>query len=266
MKALVLFYEGAHDQWFLYRILILLKFKHLSPVIKEMIYPLNEYVSNTIRDHPNDELKVEQLRPAVPMLMIRADQNQLVVLYSMDGNTDFRNVKRTINVFSAYQRSVHMDKRKTSKVESFSFMFFTDADEKGVEYQVNRFKSNLSSSLDGLDELQHNLIFRNSTFSIGCYIFSHPNGFGNLEDITLPLFEEGYELMFQEVKEFLRKHGNLNDKLEKKATLGVVGQLENPGASNAVHIQKSILLTEDKLKAHLQSQEIISLLERILND
>jgi hypothetical protein len=266
MNALVVFYEGVHDLRFLGRVLKTLGYEHHSPKIKDMIYPLNEYVRTTLREYASDEMKVEQPYPPVPTLMKREQDNHLIILYSMRGNTDYRHVKQTIHVFNAYLRTLRLKQELHVKIESFAYLFFKDADTEGISFQVERFKKELkemSHVLPAIEHLEHNQIVESGGQAVGFYVFSHSDGLGNLEDIIIPLFEEGNEDMFQEARGFLKKYGTLQERHEKKAALGIVGQLENPGAANGVHIQKSTLLTTEKLAAHRQSQEIASILERM---
>lgn len=89
----------------------------------------------------------------------------------------------------------------------------------------------------------------------GSYIFEDGSGKGRLEDIILPMMENGNDDVAMCAKAFVEKRTSFilfqtvkPTSYPQKARVGVMGQLEKAGSANPAIIEQSSYLTKEKIK------------------
>lgn len=264
MKNLVLFCEGVHDVAFLYRLFKAVGFKGYSKPMNQLPSPLNKYYVNQMKNHPYEEMNSSGKLPNLPAMLKKEDL--FVQIYAMDGETNHGPIKKIIQDFIDFTSGPD-DVSFVVGPEAItcsSFMFFYDADDKGIEYKVNLIKKNFEESIIGINKISHKGIIQENNSLFGCYIFTKDDHFGKLEDITLPLMRLGHENMFDNVKLFLESHDSYipsnKKKHHDKSIIGIAGQLKEPGLSNYVIIKQADYLTDQKIQNFDKCQEIIEYL------
>lgn len=214
-------------------------------------------------------------------------ENNLLLIYSLNGES--RSDKR-IKLIEAFNILNTTDENEIQVMDdtSVSFLYFFDADDKGTAQRRTEVNDELSrvfkdkfSPIDTISEIK--LI---DNISFGLYVFTeHGQDIGKLEDVLLPMMEEGNEDIFIEARQFSSIHEGtklyqgqveyqndtniikkvFNEKYHpKKSLIGTIGQLEKSGKSNTVCISDSKYLNEDKLTTNNACNQIISFIKKAL--
>ena len=137
---------------------------------------------------------------------------------------------------------------------NFRFIYFFDADSKGI----TRREDEINSELDLSNKLKHNKINTIDSYEWGCYVFHKDKDSGDLEDILLDLMRPNNESIFTDSIAFLEKNKlnenrqkeficNATDEKykerikfkEKKSIISIAGQLQFSGMNNSVIIANS---------------------------
>ncbi|MBL0687051.1 MAG: hypothetical protein JJV94_04405 [Sulfurospirillum sp.] len=144
---------------------------------------------------------------------------------------------------------------------NFRFLYFFDADDKGISTRVKEINEELKLN----DKLSHSEIKEIDSCEWGCYIFHKDKDSGDLEDIILDLMKPNNETIFNNSSSFLTNNP-LDEKRcrrfkEKKSIISIAGQLQFSGVNNSVIISKSDYITCTDISDNEQCQEIIKLFQ-----
>ena len=270
MRALIVLCEGIHDIAFLYRVLKTKGFKSYSKKIKDMPSPLNNYFSNTLKNRNYEELNLESIKPPLPTIMKKDDF--LILFYPLGGDSKVDSAKEIIKNYLDF---IVNDDEPTFgediEIDNFSFSFFYDSDNKGIEKRVNEIKNNFRDIFNQIDNLTHNSVIKVDNLKIGCFIFSDSNNFGKLEDILFPLMQKDNEKIFEDSKKFIDNYYDKNrvrkpEHFDKtKSIISICGQLQNSGASNYVTIRHSDYINGEKIEALESSKNIINFFDKFID-
>ena len=276
MKEIILsLCEGPHDVAFIYRILRVCGFNHYNNRIEDFPSPIGEFLKKEAHKENLEQLTLEELRQGLLPSNAMSRGESLVLLYSLGGDTSKPQRKRLIDTIRSFSPEGHDAKEFTLGEEaSYKVLYFYDADKKGVGERLNEIASELteffSTEIDAFAE--NGTCARIGGMTIGAYIFADDQGKGTLENILLPLMRLNNEEIFESADNFIDTHhdpGRMcrlkirmsadgkptekrdtkNRKFDRsKSLIGIVGQLQNPGATNQVTIQHSDFLNLDKIQ------------------
>lgn len=222
--------------------------------------------------------------------MIIEKENQLMVLYSMGGDSKKNERLELVKKFIPSKTQDEMEEIPVSEeAVELSFIYVLDADDKGIADRLADVSSEMSS-IDGVDQVmlsENGTTINRESYSIGAFIFAEEGTeTGKLEDILLPLMKEDNEVIFEDAYKYLEDHRSEkrmkrlklkfdsekpNEEREnkkkkyypEKSLIGVAGQLQNSGASDTVTIRHSDYLTLAKILKNKQCCEISSFFKKI---
>lgn len=294
MKNNVLFIlaEGDHDIAFIYRILKANGFKTHHKKIKEYNEPLSSLFQSDILNISITEANIMAAKSRfLPYrIMISDNKKNTIVLYSIGGDSKDKNriaILKTLNAFN-------QDDEDDLSIQAYpntdmSVLYFFDADNKGTHFRMKQIKEEL---VKAFPNFTFNKTYNPSTFhsiedmKIGAFIFSKQDDTGMLEDILLPLMQEGNNDIFEAAEIFLAINKTCNlykGKLKyneddtsilkkvgsdtyshNKSLIGTVGQLQKSGKSNTVCISDADYITESKIKGNATCIEIIDLIKTVM--
>ena len=174
MKTFVVFCEGPHDVYFLYRILKKIGFRSYEKKVKDMPSPLNKYFPIQIKEHKYEEHNLKEFLLMLPFMMYKEDQ--LLLLYAINGDSRDDKIKKTITTFIDFPlKEGEIGFTKGNNISEISFIFFYDADDKGIDPRVQSLKSRLSTLFSDSHKIEHGkYLICESHSNIGCYIFADP--------------------------------------------------------------------------------------------
>ena len=168
--------------------------------------------------------------------------------------------------------------------------YLFDADEIGTNARMNQIKGELEKVFP---DFTFAPAYSASTFhtiedmKIGAYIFrEEDNDIGMLEDVLLPLMQDGNDDIFEAAETFLAVNHTcelFNGKLKyteenepklfkvngkkyfhRKSLIGTVGQLQKSGSSNVVCISQADYLNDEKIKVNKTCNEIVDLIKTVM--
>lgn len=136
-----------------------------------------------------------------------------------------------------------------------TFVYEFDADEEGVEARLKQVTQEIKQIDEAFQGIKENGSYVESAgIRWGAYIFEDGSGKGRLEDIILPMMEQGNDDVASYAKDFVDKRGTFKlfqtvkpTPYPQKARVGVMGQLEKAGSANPAIIELSSYLTEEKI-------------------
>ncbi len=294
-QIIIILCEGPHDVAFICRILKVNGFRSNESVkLGSYPKPINDILKSEFEKTNVEELNLQEIRNSLlPSNTLILDEKH-VFLYSMGG--DSKRVVRQ-NLLKTF-RSLIPDEGEISAIPentNLSILYFLDSDEKGVQQRLLEINEEI---IEALDEVDFNLFESNSEIKLvsklklGSFIFTgEDNNLGKLEDILNPLMRSENEVMFDEATLFIDNHfnderlfplkitltdGNIVENRSTrrgdrfnfdkgKSLIGIAGQIQNSGSSNVVCIQKSDLLTHEKISNSRKCQEIIIFLDSFIN-
>ena len=146
-------------------------------------------------------------------------------------------------------------------IEVSACLFF-DADKMGVEARAKQVIAAFSKLIPELENWDYNVsnIFNSVVFkNVGLFVFCHEDGYGNLENVILPLMRSSNEEIFDAAEEFIVKLKNENrpsaQKFRKhfdvsKSVIGVAGQLQYSGVANNSIIKQCDYITQEKIQTN----------------
>jgi hypothetical protein len=271
-KIIIAFCEGQHDIAFLSKILFVDGFMPYNEKIKDFIEPLNKQF---IKKLPNKEIGDKKLgfqsEYMVPSVALYKDENILVLLHNLNG--DGKATERN-KILSMYQNIQSEDDDFTNFNLDFRFLYFFDADDKGIETRVNE----INSELDLIDKLEHNKVNTIGTDEWGCYVFHKDENSGDLEDILLDLMKPSNESIFTNSLSFLTTNALTEDRQkeficndteeeykdrvkfkEKKSIISIAGQLQFSSMNNSVIIAKSDYIKKSDISSNSHCIDISKL-------
>ena len=158
---------------------------------------------------------------------------------------------------------------------NFRFLYFFDADDKGITKREDEINNELELS----NNLKHNEVNTIYLYEWGCYIFH--KDIGDLEDILLELMKSDNENTFTNSRTFLKdnkldksrqKEFICNDTKEryktgikfkeKKSIISVAGQLQFSGMNNSVIIAQSDYIRKSDIEDNTHCKDIIRLFSK----
>jgi hypothetical protein len=244
--------------------------------------------------------KLDKLPSRPTILQPNNEKDTWVLLYLTDGNTNFGKVYDILRPFILANLS-KINPNPVFKDVKTSVAFFNDADD-GLEKAIKELQSAIDKAFKKVTlikdqpltlfqslpkdapitlimDYQESNIFQKQ----GYYILCKDDKTGKLEDIILPMMEQNNEEVFEQSKIFAQNNApktkdedNYLTALKfdlQKATIGIAGQISidntkeksksMTGYANAVIIQKSNYLTEQKIKNNAKCQEIIDFINKM---
>lgn len=277
MKEIILsLCEGPHDVAFVYRTLRSYGFEHFNKRIEDYPSPIGDFLKKEAHKENLEQLTLEELRLGLLPSCAMQHGNSLVLLYALGGDTRKPQRKRLIDTIRSFSPGEH-DSREfiIGEPMSYKVLYFYDADQMGVDKRLKDISDEISeffcsdvAAISGNGEC-----VTSGGITVGAYIFANEEGTGTLENILLPLMIRDNEAIFEAAETFIDHHhtpermsrlkiktgndGKPKEEREKKkgkfdrskSLIGIVGQLQNPGATNQVTIQHSDYLTLRKIQS-----------------
>jgi Trp operon repressor len=255
--------EGQDDIAFLSRILYVKGFEKYDKKLNDFIVPFNGLFSRKLAEKEINSFGFVSPGYLVPSVVLIKEETY-IFLHNLGGDNNSRGteIKTIIQMYEGLKSD---DDDFSSYDFEYRFLFFFDADERGVEDRENSVSELLEK------ELKHNEIKNN----YGLYIF-HKDGNGTLEDLLMELMKKGNESEFENAQEYIEKNkfddeerckeyvcSNTDERhkggskfYEKKSIISVAGQLQFSAKSNSVIIEKSDYIQKDDLVTNQKCKEI----------
>lgn len=255
--------EGAHDVAFLAR--LMKANAYIDPQIRiEDIKPniLKNLIINLFSNFSfNRNVKKINRRPIPAAVLYQKAEgnNEIAVLFAADGVSNYPNIETILkNLVALINLPIGQDSLKD--VEEIKVIFNIDADDKGVEERIATINSWTKKLTDeNCPDVSNFGGIEYKGIKWGAFISANNDGFGALEDLVLPLFENDHNKMVEEVKRLISQKDSFNIPQTKKpndakSEIGIMGQLDMPGVSNTVLIDQSKLIDEEQLKDGIYKQ------------
>jgi hypothetical protein len=291
-NTLFILTEGDHDSAFLYRILKANGFTSYSVKIKDYPAPLNSFLQTDIINVSIPEVKVQQARTRFLPYYVMQKGDNLIFIYSIGG--DSKNKIRTALVSAL--NAFNIDDVDDLAIQALpntkmSVLYFFDADDKGTDFRVAQIIEEIKPAFPKF-KFEENSNYNSSTFyqiedlKVGTYIFREvEEDKGMLEDIMLPLMQDGNEDIFLAAETFLTTNTTctlFKDKLKydetetflkkvnkqkyshRKSIIGTIGQLQKSGKSNTVCISDADYLNNDKILNNHTCIDIVELINKVM--
>ena len=274
-KIIIAFCEGQHDIAFLSKILFVDGFVPYKKKIKDFIKPLNkQYETELSKKEIADKKLGFQSEHMVPSVALYKDENVLVLLHNLNGDGKVRERKQILDM---YQNIQSEDDDFTKELNlNFRYLYFFDADDKGIITRVDE----INSELDLSDKLEHNKVNTIEAKEWGCYVFHKDENSGDLEDILLDLMTPDNESIFTNSISFLESNKLNEDRQkeficnatdekykegikfkEKKSIISVAGQLQFSSMNNSVIIANSDYIKKSDISSNSHCVDISKLFE-----
>ncbi len=272
-KIIIAFCEGQHDIAFLSKILFVDGFTAYNKKIKNFIEPLNKQYETELSEKKIADKKLGfQSEHMLPSVALQKDENILVLLHNLNGDTE---VSKRKQILDMYQNIQSEDDDFTKEFNlNFRFIYFFDADKKGIAARVDDINNELELSAN----LEHNNINKIDLYEWGCYVFHKDKDSGDLEDILLDLMKPNNEKIFTESLSFLTTN-NLSEERqkeficndteekykdrikfkEKKSIISIAGQLQFSSMNNSVIIAKSDYIKKSDISSNTHCIDISKL-------
>lgn len=271
-KVIIAFCEGMHDIAFLSKILFIDGFIPYDRTIKDFIKPLDKLYEMKLSDKKISDKKLGfQSEYMVPSVALYKDEKILVLLHNLNG--DERKTERE-KILSMYQNMQSDEDDFTGFDLNFRFLYFFDADDKGISVRVQDINDELRLS----NKLEHKSIKNIDGYEWGCYVFHKDKNSGDLEDILLDLMKPDNESVFDNSEIFLNENtllidrqkeficNNVEEKYkskiefkEKKSIISIAGQLQFSGMNNSVIIAKSDYIKKSDISSNSHCVDISAL-------
>jgi len=246
--------EGKHDAAVLTRLLRDNGYSNFTDKkIKQFPTALQGYFQSKIEGFVyEDEANIWQ-KPQLPKYICKEKQgSRWFVFYEMGGDSSSKSMKALLQPFQ---------EKKSELTTSFGFaqpsvsaLFFFDADN-DLQARKKTFSQQYKDFIPSFsEEVLHSSQEQKAIFkagvdgfrSIGLFVY---NLRGTLEDIVVPLMQQGQEDHFANATSYLDHY--LTDPASsnyKKALIGVVGQPKNPGRANQSILADTKMLNQEKFK------------------
>ena len=255
MDINLFFCEGPHDISFLVR--LLKDNNHIDysdrPINSIPDKDLQRIIFNSLSQYKyNQDKNIFTQKPAIPSILFKEDQ--YILIYSTNGHLD-KNVNHPeddifLRIVKDFQ-SIKKSDLFNDKINNIRISLFYDADD-DIDKKIKNIDKYLSeiNIIKMTESISHNKIQELSDLrSIGCFIFKIPDDTkGCLEDILIPILENNHGVKVLDSYSFLDTHfDNTISKRDfdrKKATIGIIGQLEKSGVANSSIISQTSLFKE----------------------
>jgi hypothetical protein len=284
IQVIVVLCEGPHDVAFLRKILKTIGFESGDSIkIKDYPSPMNSIIPTALKQADIEELNIGQIGRGSRPTSLLVKNNVYLFLYSMggDGKKEERRKFAQGIKNSIWQPGQIKAGRRDNVI---GIIYFFDADTKGISARLKNITLEIDVALDVKGEVFENAsFFKHENVKYGAYIFAKQDADnGKLEDILLPLMNQGNELIFEGANHYLDQHYDesrlyplkielVKDQIEEirsnknkekykhdrsKSLIGIVGQLQKSGSPNTAHISDTDYLTLEKIRANSKCQEI----------
>ncbi len=295
MKTCFLLTEGDHDAAFIYRILKAHGFKTFDKKIKEYPKPLDSFLQSDIMSVSIPEVTISAAKTRfLPRFVMKNNEEDLVFIYVIGGDSK-RDVR--VKLLQALQAFNPADKDQLA-IEAMPnatlrVLYFFDADNKGTAARMEQILGELKEVFDenlfdeNIDYHQTSTLYKFENMKIGAYIFrKQDEDNGMLEDVLIPLMQQGNEEVFDAAEQFLatnRTCALFHDKLRfsddgtilervngvkyahNKSLIGTVGQLQKSGKSNTVCISDADYLNTEKIMNNPTCNAIVDFIQIALS-
>lgn len=291
-KIVIALCEGPHDTAFLYRVLRNKCYKNFNKSIENLPFVVKRFIKNGYsKIEKLESLKLNSLKNYNIPNKILYKEDKLVLLYAMGGDTDNISQSRRLSLINDYLSTLKTpsdDKElNINSIDSFSmeeneysFLFFYDADDDASK-QIQKI-NNYLVELGIKETIEHNKFINLENHKYGCFIFSEDGSTGTLENIMFKLIDtDENKILLDKAKEYYKVHLDERYKKKisikfneesnsceeylkkknspklycKKSVLGIMGQLQNSGASNVVTIEHSDYIKLENFSQNIQSIE-----------
>ncbi len=262
-KVVIVACEGQHDISFITRILHTAGFKTDNRKIKDFPTPFNALFTGIAGKMVLTDRKLGYQSPNFLLPSVALELNgKIVFLHNLNG--DGRSAERG-RLISLYSGLVGDDDFSKDINYDFRFLFFFDADDRGVQTRLTEMINEL-----GVQEgLSNGSVVSKGDYEIGCYIYhASDSENGVLEDILLGHFSSKDHGLLEHVSTFLSEHlldeertkelhvidgleqrKGLSKYSEKKSQINLFGQLQFSGMNNSVIISRSDFLRKDDIES-----------------
>jgi len=288
-KAVFAICEGSQDVAFLYRLFSADGFKTYNKKIADFPIPVSNYLKKSLESTDYESLKLEESwqKPLPQEVLVKNDT--LVMLYAVGGDEKKDTRRSMLKSIAGF--SILPDDNNAlypGKALQYALIYFFDADNKGIKAREKSIKEEIGE-VTGVDvpELASGVGLQSiKGLLVGCYIFAKDDGFGKLEDIVIPLMQEGNEEIFQKAADFLKlkdesrltrlkliknTDGELEEKYstkkhdydEKKSQIGIAGQLQVSGKSNTVIIRDTDYIKLQKIRNNRLCRNILNFIHSL---
>ena len=278
-KYIIVFCEGDHDVAFLSRILLVNGFTPYSKKVKDFIVPLNNLYISALKNKKieDSEFKFQRANIKVPYAVFEKN-NKLVIFHNLggDGNILNGNANKIKDSYHELNDEI-LRVAKGYDILNYSFLYFLDADDEGVEKRLLEINNLLSLS----NKLEHYEVVKKDDYEVGCCVFHdsrNTNTHGKLENILLDLMIDNNENIFENSKLFIETNplsdtrqrkflctdteekpdGSIQFKKEK-SIISIAGQLQFSGSTNSVIIANSDYITKNDIDNNVVCQNIIKM-------
>ena len=281
--------EGDHDSAFLYRILKANGFTSYKEKIKDYPAPLNRFLQADIVNVSIPEVNIQEARTRFLPYYVMQYKDNLIFIYSIGGDSKNKIRTKLVKSLNALN-TTDKDAIQALPNTSICVLYFFDANNKGTNFRINQIIEELTCAFPQVpfEETTH---YKASTFyeienlKIGAHIFRKTEeDNGKLEDVMLPLMQQGNDDIFEAAEIFLKTNTTCNlfkdrlkydenNELKKvnkvkyyplKSLIGTVGQLQKSGTSNTVCIGQTDYLSNDKILGNDTCKEIVELLKQVI--
>lgn len=280
--------EGPHDVAFLNRILKTDGYAQAERTkLGSYPAPMDRLLVQEAKESEVESLNIEELRRRLlPSHVLNRDETYLF-LYALGGDSKQAERERLLRSFHTFAPKAGQIPVIPSDTQ-LTVLYFFDADNQGESVrraQINReVATTLSIEEAGLFQAQGE-IRSILGLRLGCYVFCEiSSDKGKLENIILPLMQQGNEPIFEAAKSFLDTHHDPDRlKISKfrtsghtivekhegkhkydlpKSLIGTAGQLQVSGAANSVCIGRTDYLTLTKIQHSSKCQEILAFFKK----
>ncbi len=295
-RVLIAIVEGPHDAAFIYKILKCKGFNEYKGKVKDIVEPIGGMLKNP-KHYANieiEDMSVFEIKKLIFPSDVLYRGDEWVLLFPLEGNSNrslrekvILSIHDSVNVIGAHEDEF-------SDGNTFSIAYFWDADDAGIRDKMRAINSELGVIFD---DDKFPVIESNASYhkyiktNVGIFIFTQDGEeYGRLENILLPLMQEGNADIFAKAEEFLSIHEMTNlfrgkitlneggtshpsDILKvngikfdyEKSLVGTIGQLQKSGSTNSVCIRQADYLTNEKIISDATCGRIVSFIEEILN-
>lgn len=265
LKISVALCEGKHDIAYISKILYANGYSEYKKRIKDYPKPLDElFVGNFGKEEIGDK-KINSFSNTslIPSVVVKKDDD-FVIFHDMQGDTTTEQRYAVMNQYRILKMDNDFMTEITSEITDLEYLVFYDADDLKVEGRVQFIKDKFCDKYDiKPEDVNHGSKIVGGDFAFGCYIFHDESTLkGTLEDEVLSLMEQENIDLFKCAKGFVETNRLDIDRTkeykvdsdryiksskfkEKKAILGISGQLQFSGSNNSMIILKSDYIKKD---------------------
>jgi len=273
MNLKIVMVEGPHDGAFISKVMKVNGYSTFSKPINEYEPKMMaEYLKGQYKNAPVGELNLQSVRQQIlfPSYALTSG-DEIILIFHMGG--DSRVDRRTRLVKDLRDFFLSPASRSTGVVtnqDTLTFIYEFDADQSGVDERLKQANDEIGNLDAGFSGFQANASYVVSNgIRWGVYVFAKEDGKGKLEDIILPMMEEGNEDIADCAKDYVDRRASFTlfqkekpTKHPEKARIGVMGQLQKAGSAIPAIIEQSAYLTDEKIRKSPICMDIFNFLAK----